>query len=333
VRKLSKILIFRQSSLGDVILTLPVVKALKENYPDSQIDFITKTPYAPLLKHNPGINNVIEFTNNDSFKTVLHEIKKTGYDFFVDLQANFRSMAIKLALFPTKSGKYKKRRLAREMIVRKPRLKNLRVDHTINSYFTAVQKLQIDYKPEPPEVVIPDNINNSIGDKLSELFPNNNKLIAICPGAKHFEKKWPTDQYAEVANKFLGQNCNIVVISTSADDLPSDLEISDPNLKAFQDAEIIEVAAILKNCDVAITNDSGLMHLSCGVGTPVVAIFGPTHPRLGFSPSLDGSRIITNNFQCSPCSVHGQQPCYQPKKYCFETITPDIIIDALNDMI
>ena len=254
--------------------------------------------------------------------------------FFIDLQANFRSMAIKLSLFPIKSGKYKKRRFAREMIVRKPRLKNLRVDHTINSYFTALKKLNIENKPKPPEVIIPDSIIKSVDKKIAELLPgNNNKLIAICPGAKHMEKMWPSEKYAEIARRLLGRNLNVIIITSSDDNLPADLGIEDSNLIAFKDSEILDIAAVLSKCEVAITNDSGLMHLANAVGTRVAAIFGPTHPRLGFAPVLDGSKIIVNNFQCSPCSVHGQKACYQPKKYCFETITADTILDAVEEML
>jgi ADP-heptose:LPS heptosyltransferase len=97
------------------------------------------------------------------------------------------------------------------------------------------------------------------------------------------------------------------------------------------DFEILQVAALLACCRSALTNDSGLMHLANAVGTKVAAIFGPTSPRLGFSPTLPGSTIISNNVFCSPCSLHGEKPCRQKAKYCFENIESRRIADSIEN--
>jgi len=334
VNKLKNILIFRQSSLGDVILTLPVVHQLKTSFPESSIDYITKSQYAALLDHDPAVDRVIQFTDNDSFKSALKMLKDKKYDLFVDLQVNFRSMIVSAKQFSSKTVRYKKRRLAREMIVRKPHL-NLKVDHTISAYFRSLTKIGITSEPTPPVLTIPEDKKKAAREFIENCLPEKtSNLIAICPGAKHFEKKWPSEHYAEVANKLLeNENNCVVVVSSSTDELSPDLGIENPRLLSIRDQEILYVASILAQCRFAVTNDSGLMHLANAAGSPVIAIFGPTNPRLGFGPSLDGSKIICNYVQCSPCSVHGQKTCYKPVKFCFETITPESILKASEEFL
>ena len=326
----AKILVFRQSSLGDVILTLPVIKELALNFPDSSIDFLTKEQYAPVIKYNPLIKNTIVFKNNTEFKRILKENRSRKYDLIIDLQRNFRSMALSIFSPGSKRVKYKKRRLAREMIVRRPSL-NLKVDHTVNAYFHTLRRLEIKSKPTPPEITLSDEAKAFAGRFISESFPESpTNILALCPGARHHEKKWPHENFREVARILLKEKTVVLLIITSStDSIPENLGMDNPRIVPAKDFEILRVAALLSHCRVALTNDSGLMHLANGVGTRVVAIFGPTGPRLGFSPTLPGSKIISNNVFCSPCSVHGEKPCRQPAKFCFENINPEQVAKSM----
>jgi heptosyltransferase-2 len=319
----NKILIFRQSSLGDVILTLPVVQRLRESLPDAQIDYLTKMAFAPIIQFHPAIKKTFTFSDNRSFLEILPNLRSGQYDLFIDLQGNFRSALIKSALLPTRTIKYSKRRLAREEIVHRPKLK-LTVDHTLNAYLAPLRQLEINTAPAPPVMIF-----SSEADQFAKEFLHKSNLdkidtlIAICPGAKHFEKRWPFSDYKDVAMRLLENlSTGIMVISSEHDCIPADLEISHQCLVSVRDFEILNVAAIISKCRVALSNDSGLMHLANAVGVPILAIFGPTNPRLGFSPTLPGSKVICDDVSCSPCSVHGQKPCYQPEKYCFKEITP-----------
>jgi len=333
VRDPKKILVFRQSSLGDVILTLPVIKTLSESFPEAAIDYLTKAFYEQIIKHDPAIRNVLTFNNNADFKKLLSSLRQEKYDLIIDLQANLRSLALTACCFGAKRIKYKKRRLAREMIVRKPGLK-LKVDHTVNAYFHSLRRLGIKSDPAPPQIYLPDEFRDYSEEFFAKSYGGGcDKIIALCPGAKHFEKKWPHEKFQVVAETLLkDENTGILIISASSDDVPADLGLKHQRAAYVQDLEILSVAALLSKCAAALTNDSGLMHLANAVGVKVVAVFGPTNPRLGFSPALPGSRIISNDVFCSPCSVHGQKLCSQPRKHCFENITPDLVAGALKEI-
>jgi len=329
-----KILIFRQSSLGDVVLTLPVVRRLKETFPEATIDFCTKQAFASIIQTQPAIGTTYVFHDNQTFLRLLNEIRRSHYDLFVDLQANFRSALIETASFPARTLRYKKRRLAREMVVRRAHLK-LAVDHTVTVYLKPLRKLGLDISLSPPVMALPEEVKDFAGSFLRDSgLADSPSLVAFCPGASHFEKKWPQQQFAEVAGMFLNETgIGIVVITAEKDDVPESLGIDHDRLAGAKDLDILKVAALLSKCRVALTNDSGLMHLANAVGTPVLAIFGPTNPRLGFAPTLPGSRVICDDVICSPCSVHGQRPCYQPQKYCFKEITPARIFSELRKML
>ncbi len=307
VKSPHKILIFRQSSLGDVILTLPVIRKMKEAFPDVEIDFLTKRLYSEVVDSDPAISRIITFADSASFSAVLKKLRTNKYDLIIDLQSNLRSMLLLTFLFPTKMISYRKRRFAREMVVRRSHLK-LSVDHTIHSYLTTLKKLGIDDKPIPPVIALPEGARSFATDYLAEHgFNKLKRIIAFCPGAKHFEKRWPFEQYKETALQLLkNPDIGIIVFSMTGDEFADNLEIDEPRLCAARDFSIHNSAALLAQCDLALTNDSGLMHLANAVRTPVVAIFGPTNPRLGFAPALPGSVVVCDDVSCSPCSVHGQ---------------------------
>lgn len=327
-----KILVFRKSSLGDVILTLSVLQKLMEEFPEAEIDYLTKTAYAPLVEHHPAIEKVITFDGNRSFFAAVFEVRKNKYDLFVDLQSNARSRILAAALLSAKKTRYPKRRFARELVVRRPQLK-LKVDHTVNAYFTALRRLGMDAAPSAPILALPQKSANFAGDFIKNSFPADcTVFIALCPGARHFEKRW--SRFDDVARMLLEKpEIGLLVISSSHDNLPDDLGIDNPRLIPVRDYELLKIAALMSGCAASVTNDSGLMHLSCAVQTPVTAIFGPTNPRLGFSPVYPGSVVICDDVFCSPCSVHGKKRCGQPEKFCFKEITPERVVESVLKII
>jgi ADP-heptose:LPS heptosyltransferase len=193
--------------------------------------------------------------------------------------------------------------------------------------------LGIEPRLSPPILNLPPDIGRFADDFLAPLT-GLQQLVAFCPGARHFEKRWPSESYREVAEKLLeDRSTAIIVFSTDDDEFARDLNIENDRLLTARGLELLQVAGLLSRCRLVLTNDSGLMHLANAVGTPVLAIFGPTNPRLGFAPILRGSRVICDDVSCSPCSLHGERACYQPKKYCFEKITPQRIYAELGDML
>jgi heptosyltransferase-2 len=123
------------------------------------------------------------------------------------------------------------------------------------------------------------------------------------------------------------------VFSGQHDSFAPDLDIKSDRLAAAHNLRLDQVAGIMSGCKLIVTNDSGLMHLAVSLSVPVVAIFGPTHPSLGFSPLGPNDRVICDDVPCSPCSLHGEKKCRMPRKICFENITPRRVISEIEKVL
>ena len=94
-----------------------------------------------------------------------------------------------------------------------------------------------------------------------------------------------------------------------------------------------KLASLIQRCDCLITNDSGPMHIAEALQVPVVAIFGPTHPKLGFAPIGQHNVVLGANVECSPCSLHGERKCHKKTRLCMDLITADMVVEAVEDLL
>ncbi|MCP4580177.1 MAG: glycosyltransferase family 9 protein [candidate division Zixibacteria bacterium] len=323
--KLKKILIIRLNAMGDVILALPVAMAIKDAYPAVTVDFVTRKAYAPLFDQFPAVDTAFAF--DQSMRELLKELKKQKYDTVIDLQKNPRSLILSAGINPKNVVSYPKRRFKRELIVRQSLLK-LNAGHTVDAYLKALSRLKINPLSRRPRVELQPEIAK-FGDSFISNAKFTGKIIGLCPGSKHEEKKWP--QYQQLAELLIGEDDkNVIVFSGPADRFDPNLNISSDKLVAAHKLPIDRVAGVMSKCDLVVTNDSGLMHLAVALSVPVVAIFGPTHPSLGFSPLGDYDKVVCDNVECSPCSLHGEKKCKMPRKFCFENISPELVKSELD---
>ncbi|MEA3296305.1 MAG: HAD-IIIA family hydrolase, partial [candidate division Zixibacteria bacterium] len=161
-------------------------------------------------------------------------------------------------------------------------------------------------------------------------------LIVIAPGAAHPNKQWPVDRFAEVAIQLnRTYDASIIWAVMAADRGQSGLEERLPagSFREFVDTPLDRLGGLISQARVTIGNDSGLAHLSSAIGTPVVAVFGPTHRALGFAPKGIFDTVIDVDEFCRPCSLHGKKLCYRDKRYCFERITPEMVSDAAGQIL
>ena len=350
MKALKKILIIRLSSMGDIILTLPVVEALKKEYPDSEILFLCKKKYRDLLHNNPRINRVIEFDSERDHKGIngitrlIKTLKALQFDLILDLHSNLRSFFIRNLVPAEFKKKYNKRWLARLFMVYFKTFK-VKSKHTLDCYMESLQKLGIKSKSKILKFYLSEKDKVWANKFLSENDWNQKRiLLGMAPGARWNAKKWDKDKFAKVAKilsrKFpldvilFGDKNDTDTISWIDEELSSKIELKkNPNIIHAVDLPFNQVAGILQRCDVLVTNDSGLMHLASFLKVPVIAIFGPTHPGLGFSPLGQDSLVIKVNEKCSPCSLHGKRKCYKKERYCMDRISPEQVADKASEFL
>ena len=314
--------------MGDVILALPVAMAVKNHDPGIVVDFATRKEYASIFDQFPAVDTAFGF--DGSTRDFLRQLKQQKYDTVIDLQKNPRSIILTAGINPKSVASYPKRRIKRELIIRRPTL-GLDAGHTVDAYLKALDRLKIKPLTRRPRVELQPEIAR-YGEDFIKNTGLTGKVIGLCPGSKHYEKRWLG--YEDLAKLLISDDDKgVVVFSGPHDDFDPNLNISSHKLAAAYKLQLDKVAGVMSRCDLVVTNDSGLMHLAVALSVPVVAIFGPTHPSLGFSPLGQFDRVICDNVNCSPCSLHGEKKCRMPRKFCFENITPERVKAEVEEIL
>lgn len=313
-----KILIIRLSALGDILLTTPVIRSLKNKYPDSEIDFLLKKEYSDTLKYNPYINNLLLFGANNHHR---------NYDIIIDLQNNYTSKKIisKLKSVHRRTKVYR---------FGKPQLKKfMLVNFKINLYKEILQIPEM-YAASIPELALDDKgLDLFLGDYgFVEL--ERGDYIGFAPGSRHFTKRYPLNYFAELGNLFSAKGFKILIFGGSSDKIICrDLEKGiTGSINLCNDNQLLLTARYMNECKFVVTNDSGLMHVVSALQKPVVALFGSSVKEFGFAPYKTKNLLLENNsLSCRPCSHYGREDC--PKKHfnCMMKLIPSLVYQKTID--
>ena len=324
-----KILVIRFSSLGDIILTSPTVLNLKIGYPQSHITFLTKPKYRQIVEMFGTVDKIALLPESGSFAEQLRLLKyleQQNFDIIVDLHSNFRSSIARTVLTAGQKVVYPKNRITRQRIVR---FKDFPASdsntHTIDRYNDCLQQLGL---PAPAR--------RPIFQRSNGIIIAQHPTVLIAPGAAFKNKQWPVEKFAEVAvSLHHSHQTKIIWAATDKDTIPDKLteQIPKDDLRLLSNHPISELALIISESTLTIANDSGIAHLSSAVGTPVISIFGPTHPALGFQPRGLMDIIVQADVSCRPCSLHGDKICFQREQYCFTRIEPAEVINKAGRLI
>jgi len=323
--QINKLLIIRLSSLGDILLTTPFIRSIKAQFPQLRIEFVLREEYADVLKFNPYLSKQYLFKREDEEnKEMCLQIKNEGYDLIIDLQNNFRSHKI-ISAAKASFTKFNKKTFDKFLLV------NFKINRLKDSgqiplrYSQTIPNFRLDEK----------GLYLFLGnDTNPQLIPGS--YIGICPGARHFTKKYPKKYFVELANMLINIGFKIVLFGGRIDkELCTEIQGEIPNsINLCNDDKILQTAADMKLCKAVICNDSGLMHTASAVGTKVIAIFGSTVKDFGFTPYNSPNLILENNsLSCRPCSHIGRSSC--PKKHfkCMEEITPMLAFERIKNFL
>ncbi len=329
----NKILIIRFGSLGDIILTSATVLNIRCNFPDSTIIYLTKEKYRSVVEMIDGVDKIVTIDDSISTPAYFKFLLKidSQYDLIFDLHGNFRSWMARKILTANRTVTYPKRRIERALLV-KNKVIPASYPHTIDLYNqTLIELNKVAYQYRP--VLKTTDIN----DKDTEKFLEQHKqIIVVAPGASYQTKQYPPEKFAEAAVKLHRQNGSAIIWAdtNSEDKTPQSLsEISKSSFLRLTNLPIQELVSVIENVQLTIANDSGIAHLSSAVNTPVIALFGPTHPALGFAPRGMFDQVIHVKEECRPCSLHGGKPCYRDSQYCFDEIAPERIVNLAKHKI
>lgn len=355
---MKKILVIRFSSIGDIVLTTPVIRCLKIQLQDVEIHVLTKKKFSGLYKTNPYINKVYEYY--DSLKENIAELKSENYDYIVDLQKNKRSVRVTRSLRRPHSSFPK-------LNFRKFLLSSFKINimpdiHIVDRYFKAVENLGVKNDYQGLDFFISEK-NNYPVTELPEYFQNGYYAFVI--GGTYKTKILPPVKIVEVLKRI---NKPVILLG-GPDDVERAEEIlsavsgqqsansycsqhhnsnsqiqKDSRIFRFSDFQILNLvgkinleqsASIVKNADSVLTNDTGLMHVAAAFHKNIVSVWGNTVPELGMYPYLpkepEKCHIVEcKDVKCRPCSKLGFKEC--PKKHfkCMMNIDVDNVVLGLK---
>lgn len=336
---IKKLLIFRTGSIGDSICAFPAIDMIIKNFPEAQIDILTNTGGKNRISITElidlsKINQVIDYFDC-SKKQLFRQLKNNQYDLFIELpqvDAPFsrqirnifivKLLKIKRAigwqisttyLFSKYQEKY--RIFETETI----RLKNILKNYHLKEFPYQSLLKQNDADKEDIKKILSQN--NAL---------NKNKNIGFVIGGKFKRNHWPEEYFAEVAY-FLTKNNYFVFLIGGSEDVKrgEKIKISEKIINLCGNLTILQTAELIKKCSLIISNDTGPMHISYSVNTPVIALFSSReYPGKWFPPQNNKNKVFRiNNMECSVCAYKN---CIENK--CMKKITPQIVINKIKEI-
>ncbi len=316
------ILVVRLSALGDIVLALPTVEALRARFPGAHLAFLARDPEGRILEGVRAIDRLVLWPGGSA--PLPEEIRAETWDLLVDLSSTGRSRRLLAGVRAGRVLRARKETLRRFAFVKLRALggARVRISSAIDRMAGALAGLGIERDGRMPRLAARGRRGG---------VPR----VLLAPGGGRATKRWPAERFAAVARSLLEQGARVVLAGSSEEVALLEEIARDAGAAHRERIEIVAGAdpatlpALVASCDVALTNDSGLLHIAEACGVPVVALFGPTHPRLGFAPWRPESVALRVDIECSPCDVHGPERCPKGHHRCMLDLSVNRVRSAV----
>lgn len=347
------ILVIRFGSLGDLCLLGGALARRRDGLADGYrvesgaVTLVTKPAFADLMRHFRGIDAVVtpRDTSLTAVAALARRLAHEDFGHVIDAHQVLRSRWLLACL-----GRRPHARLAKDTAARLALLRTRRpspsLQRTMSDRFDELfvpvdgpRDRPLSGRPAggPPATALPPLQGLPAGRGPGA---GGSPVLGLAPGAQWDTKRWPAASFADLMARFLARRQGGVRIFLGPREqgwfAQSPLGVAahaEPRVQVILQRSLPEVAAMLAGCRVLATNDSGLLHLAEAVGTPVLALFGPTVREFGYYPVLPASRVLETDLDCRPCSRNGKRPCHRGDLACLARITPASAWEVLQEML
>ena len=337
---INKILVIQTAFIGDVILTTPLIVALKEIYPNVIIDILVAPQCKIILETNPLINQ-IHVLDKKKFYSLILKIKKEHYDLSVSPHSSFRSGIT--ALLAGINNRIGFKRNFQQFFLTKsiPHKKGVHKIYKNLDLALLSWKLGVGNGESNPLLSIQTKLYPSSNNyqKAEKILQNINerdprKIILIAPGSVWFTKRWLLINYFQLTQKLIEKKYYVILAGAPAEKELNEYILNKIDNKAYVkniagDFDLLDSAALIEKIDLVVCNDSGILHIANAMNTPVFAIFGPTVKSLGYFPYQKNDYVFEADLECRPCGSHGGIKC--PKKHfnCMKMVTVEVVFNEI----
>lgn len=329
-----KVLIIRFSSIGDIVLTTPVVRCLKQQLPDAEVHYLTKASFRSIVAHNPYIDKLHYL--EDDLNIVISRLKKEHFDYVIDLHHNLRTLRVKRAL-KVQSCSFPK------LNVQKWLLTNLKLDvmpdkSIVERYMQTVKPLGVRNDGRGLDYFIPESANLKNTDIPMSHWAG---YVGCVIGGSMNTKKLPVGKWKEFA---ANTQYPIILLGGPEDREDGNRIAEHDRIKIYNACgkfNLNESAWLVKNARVVVSNDTGLMHVAAAYKKPVISLWGNTSPEMGMFPyygsnnlksSYEPLSVIMENklLKCHPCSKIGYNKCPKGHFNCMNNLNMNELAEKVN---
>lgn len=334
--KPKRILIIQTAFVGDVILSTPLIRTLRELFPDSFISFLLIPETKKILENNPYLNQILVYDKRKkkevgSFLQIMTKIRERRFDLAVIPHRSLRSALLAyLSGIPQRIGFDKSTGafLFTHKIIYPHNV------HEVDRNLALLSSFSTHLTDTSPEL-FPSSEDFSYARRLllDSGIREEDKIVGVAPGSVWTTKRWLPERFAQVSQLLMKEAGVKVVFLGSEDDRDlckkiASLTKGKPVILAGR-TDILQSAAIISFCTVVLSNDSAPVHIASAMKRPVVAIFGSTIPEFGFAPYGVDHLIIEKKMDCRPCGIHGRKKCPQKHFRCMKDITTEEVFQAV----
>lgn len=317
-------------------MSTPLPRALKQLFPDTELDLVLTPGTAAVYEHNPFVDRVHLFDKTSllkktgSFISLVGALRKRNYDLAVSLHVSATSSWLMLL-----SGAGQRLGFPRQ------RFTTLSIDlpkgiPVVKRGLLLLQALtdgQFDYQTE---MFVAPETQTRVSDFLMSQELDPARLIAVAPGSIWATKRWPEERYAGLVRGLSQAGWTCVLLGSGADKPLCERIIQAAGVRAVNSAGSFDIpgsAELIRHCRLLITNDSAPLHMANAVKTDVLAIFGPTVERFGCFPFRARDQVVEVALDCRPCGKHGHQSCPRGHFRCMREIGCERVLQAALPML
>ena len=320
-----KFLIIRLSSIGDIVLTSPVVRAIKQQVEEAEIHFLVKPAFRQVIEHNPYIDKIHVLQKNTG--DTVSELYKEHFDYIIDLQKNLRTARIKRRLGIV-SFSFNKLNYAKWLIVNFGKNILPKV-HIVDRYLESVKLFDVKNDGKGLDFFLPESIEKEAKEAITGI---NEPFVVLVTGAKHFTKQIPVEKSIEICRL-----CPFpIVLLGGKEDEQNASEIAKQSgehvINMAGKLSLHGSAFIISISSVVVTPDTGLMHIAAAFQKNIVSLWGNTIPAFGMYPYVDKSKrteLEINDLKCRPCTKIGFSKCPKGHFRCMNDITAKKVVESI----
>jgi len=324
-----RILVSRLRFMGDLILTTPLCRALKQHFPGANLSYLAETPYITLLNHHPHVDAVLSLDKQKNMRQNLLDAGRGHFDIAIDLFGNARSaLLIAATRAPIRiGGNFRGRKYLYTHRITDDGIPKSAIDF----HLSYLSPFHIDSNDKQTHIAVTDEEKGEARRYLQSLgYTFDRPLIGVHPGATWPAKQWLSDRFANLANTLV-HDTSAQVYFTHGPREHQLLEtiVGQCSWKVPQTTvlDLRSLAAVLSCFDCFVSNDCGPMHLAPAVGTPTVGIFGPGTPQVWFPyDSKSGHRLVHHSLDCSLCNRD-----FCETLDCMKSISVQDVLNAIKD--